>query len=97
MTSETATDSQGGGGAHLLHLKVLVDGKAKPVNASPDSTVLEVIKKALGPQREDQADQYELVPEGKSPLEPGLTLSAAGIIDRELLSLNKKDGGGGAR
>ena len=37
--------------AHQLHLRVLVDGKEKPVNVRPDQKVVDVIVDALGPSR----------------------------------------------
>lgn len=80
-----------------LHLTILVDGKPKPVNERPTDTILDVIKKALGPQREGDADQYQLARQGGSALDPALTLRQAGIEDRETLSLTKKAGGGGSR
>lgn len=80
-----------------LHLVIIVDGKAKHVNAPGATLVLDVIREALGKQHEGEADQYELVPAGGSALDPTTTLDQAGVADRAELSLNKKEGGGAAR
>lgn len=77
-----------------LHLTIILDGKPHPVNARGDSLVIDVIREALGPKREAEAGNYELVPEDAPALDPGQTLEAAGVADRRVLSLNKKDGGG---
>jgi hypothetical protein len=78
-----------------LHLIIIVDGKDKHVNAPGGTLVLDVIREALGPQREADAGNCDLVPAGASPLDPALTLDQAGVKDRAELSLNKKEGGGG--
>jgi hypothetical protein len=80
-----------------LHLVIIVDGKPKHVNAPGVTLVLDVIREALGKQRESEADQYELVPAGGTALDPSATLDQAGVADRAELSLNKKEGGGAAR
>jgi hypothetical protein len=77
-----------------LHLTIILDGKPHPVNARGDTLVIDVIREVLGPQREGEAGNYDLVPEGGSALDPNQTLDAAGVADRSVLSLNKKDGGG---
>jgi hypothetical protein len=77
-----------------LHLTIVLDGKPNPVNARGDTLVIDVIREALGQQREGEAGNYDLVPEGAPALDPGQTLDAAGVADCSILSLNKKDGGG---
>jgi hypothetical protein len=84
-----------GNGEHKqVHLTIVLDGKPHPVNARGDSLVIDVIREALGPTREAEAENYDLVPEGAPALDPSQTLDAAGVTDRSVLSLNKKDGGG---
>jgi len=81
-------------GHKQLHLTIILDGRPHPVNARGDTLVADVIREALGPQREGEASNYELVPEGKPALDPTVTLDAAGVVTGSVLSLNKKDGGG---
>lgn len=82
---------------HQLHLRVILDGKEKPVNVRPSTSVTDVIREALGPKRADEAAQYELVRRSGQVLDPNVPIGSAGVEDREVLSLNKRDGGGGAR
>lgn len=77
-----------------LHLTIILDGKPHPVNARGETLVGDVIREALGPKREGEAANYELVPEGAPAPAPAHTLDDAGVADRSVLSLNKKDGGG---
>jgi len=80
---------------HQLHLRVIVDGKEKPVNVRPTVLVIDVIREALGPKREGEADQYDLVRRDGQILDPSAQIGATAVVDREVLSLNKRDGGGG--
>jgi hypothetical protein len=82
---------------HQLHLRVLVDGKEKPVNVRPTTLVLDVIREALGPRQEAEADQYDLVRRDGQVLDPSAQIGSTGVVDREVLSVNKRDGGGGDR
>jgi hypothetical protein len=82
---------------HQLHLRVILDGKEKPVNVRPSTLVVDVIREALGPQHGDEAAQYELVRRTGQVLDPSVPIGTTGVEDREILSLNKRDGGGGAR
>lgn len=84
----------GNTGHKQLHLTIILDGRPHPVNARGDTLVGDVIREALGPQREGEAVNYELVPEGEPALDPNVTLDAAGVVTGSTLSLNKKDGGG---
>jgi hypothetical protein len=82
---------------HQLHLRVIVDGKEKPVNVRPTTIVLDVIREAFGPKRASEAEQYDLVRRDGQVLDPSAQIGTTGVVDREVLSLNKHDGGGGAR
>ena len=82
---------------HNIKLVILVDGRPVTVEATPETLVLEVIRRALGPDRAEQAGQFDLVPRGGSALDPSVTLERAGVRDGDHLSLNKQHGGGGHR
>jgi hypothetical protein len=82
---------------HQLHLRVILDGKEKPVNIRPSTLDIDVIREALGQKRADEAAQHELVRRTGQVLDLSVAIGTTGVEDREVLSLNKRDGGGGGR
>lgn len=75
-----------------IKVEIIVDGKPKNELLLPDLTVLEVIKQLL-PNKDPQ--EYQLSMKDKS-LDPTLSLEENGVVDGSVLTLTKRDGGGGS-
>lgn len=76
---------------------VLFDGEDKMRRFPVAMTVLQAIRRSLPPRDRVQASEFQMVDgnQGTSPLDVNLTLKAAGVRDGHVLSITKKNGGGG--
>ena len=76
---------------------VILDGEDKARRFPAAMTVLLAIRRSLPPRDRPNASDFEMVDGnlGTSPLDVNLTLKAAGVRDGHVLSITKKNGGGG--
>ena len=60
-------------------------------------TVLQATLRCLPPRDRPHVSDFDMVDGniGIAPLDPALTLKAAGVRDHHVLSITKKNGGGG--
>lgn len=82
----------------VYSVTVLLDGEPKPANLPAHFTVLEAIKHVLPGKDKENAAAFTMVDKAvqTNSLDHSLTLEQAGVRDDHLLSITKKDGGGGA-
>lgn len=82
---------------HVYEVKVLLDGEVKDRRFPAALTVLQAIRRSLPPRDRPNASEFEMVDGnlGTNALDPNATLKAAGVRDGHVLSITKKNGGGG--
>lgn len=82
---------------HLYEVTVLLDGEDKKRRFPPSMTVLHALRRSLPPSDRSQISEFQIVDRqlGVNPLDVNLTLKAAGVRDGHVLSITKKNGGGG--
>lgn len=84
----------------ILNVTVLVDGEPLSKTYPAAEHVHAVIVNLLPPAERNKADQYILTDSTQQPpkeLDPGKSLKANGVQSGHLLSLTKRDGGGGVK
>lgn len=83
----------------MYEVTVLLDGEARERKFPATMSVLEAIKRSLPPADRSDAGKFDMVDSnlGPNPLDHGLDLKSAGVRDGHVLSITKKDGGGGNR
>jgi len=81
----------------VYEVTVLLDGEAKVRRFPAALTVLQSIRQSLPPRDRPNAHEFDMVDGnlGTSPLDVNATLKAAGVRDGHVLSITKKNGGGG--
>ncbi|WP_457337184.1 hypothetical protein [Rhizobacter sp. P5_C2] len=81
----------------LYEVTVILDGEDKARRFPAAMTVLQAIRRSLPPRDRPNAADFEMVDGnlGTSALDVNLTLKAAGVRDGHVLSITKKNGGGG--
>lgn len=80
---------------HLLHLTILVFGIPESKEYPAHQKVEEVIKSLLSQGEQHNWGQYQLSDRSQA-LDPARSLAENEVHDGDMLSLTKKDGGGGA-
>ena len=83
---------------HKLHLTILVNGTTEEKEYQANLKVEHVIRDLLPAGDKGHADQYQLIDRNISatnPLDPNKSLAENGVKSGHILSLTKKDGGGG--
>jgi hypothetical protein len=78
---------------------VLVDGEAQKRRFPSRMTVRHAMRRCLPRVDRDKVDSFQMVDTnlGMTPLPPEKTLHEVGVRDGHVLSITKKDGGGGAK
>jgi len=86
-----------GGQDRFYEVTVILDGEARQRRFPYNMTVLEATRRSLPPRDRSSVADFDMVDAdiGTAPLAPALTLQAAGIRDGHVLSITKKNGGGG--
>lgn len=81
----------------FYEVTVLLDGEPTPRRFPATLTVQHAIRRCLPPRDRPQVTDFEMVDGqvGPTPLDPNLTLKEAGVRDGHVLSITKKNGGGG--
>lgn len=81
----------------FYEVTVLLDGEARAHRFPAAMTVQQAIRRSLPPRDRPQVSDFEMADGNVGPqaLDAGLTLKAAGVRDGHLLSITKKNGGGG--
>lgn len=81
----------------LYEVTVLLDGEAKVRRFPAAMTVAQAIRRSLPPRDRPSATDFEMVDGdlGNTALNMTATLKAAGVRDGHVLSITKKNGGGG--
>ncbi|MHA6823931.1 hypothetical protein ACQUKI_20705 [Ralstonia pseudosolanacearum] len=81
----------------FYEVKVLLDGEEREARFPAMITVREAIHRCLPPHDRPHVDDFEMVDGdiGPNPLPSHLTLKEAGVRDCHILSITKKNGGGG--
>lgn len=81
----------------FYEVTVVLDGEGRPRRFPAGMTVLEATRRSLPPRDRPQVTEFDMVDGnlGMNPLNPSLTLKAAGVRDGHVLSITKKNGGGG--
>lgn len=76
---------------------VLFDGEDKARRFPVAMTVLQAIRRSLPPRDRPSVNEFQMVDgnQGTQPLDVNVTLKAAGVRDGHVLSITKKNGGGG--
>lgn len=84
---------------HRYDVTVLIDGEAQKRRFPSRITVRQAIRRCLPRADRDNVDAFQMVDTnlGTNPLLMEQTLHDAGVRDGHLLSITKKDGGGGAK
>ncbi|WP_145929406.1 hypothetical protein [Pandoraea pnomenusa] len=84
---------------HRYDVTVLVDGEAQKRRFPSRITVRQAIRRCLPRADRDNVDSFQMVDThlGMNPLQPEKTLHDSGVRDGHVLSITKKDGGGGAK
>jgi len=90
MVSEHSSDQ-------FYEVTVIVDGQPIPKRFPAHMKVLEAIRLSLPERDRGSADRFNMVDAnvGTSVLDPSQTLEQAGVRDGHVLSITKRDGGGG--
>lgn len=78
-------------------VSVLLDGEDRQLSFPSGLTVLEALRRSLPPRDRAQVSDFDIVDGtlGTASLDLNLTLKAAGVQDGHVLSITKKNGGGG--
>lgn len=81
----------------LYEVVVILDGEDKGRRFPAAMTVLQAVRRSLPPRDRPNATDFEMVDGtlGASVLDVNQTLRAAGVRDGHVLSITKKNGGGG--
>ena len=81
----------------MYEVTVLLDGETKARRFPSSMTVLQATRRSLPPRDRPNVSEFEMVDGtlGTTPLDPNATLKAAGVRDGHVLSITKKNGGGG--
>lgn len=81
----------------IYEVTVLLDGEAKARRFPSSMTVLQATRRSLPPRDRPNVTEFEMVDGnlGTSQLDPNATLKAVGVRDGHVLSITKKNGGGG--
>lgn len=81
----------------FYEVTVILDGEDRPRRFPAGMTVLQATRRSLPPRDRPHVNEFDMVDStvGTSPLDPTLTLRAAGVRDGHVLSITKKNGGGG--
>lgn len=81
----------------FYEVTVLLDGETRAHRFPAAMTVQQAIRRSLPPRDRPQVSDFEMADGNVGPqaLEASLTLKAAGVRDGHLLSITKKNGGGG--
>lgn len=76
---------------------VLLDGDDQVRSFPVVITVLEAIRLSLSPRDREDINAFAMVnvSKGTNPLDPNTSLKDAGVLDGHILSITKKNGGGG--
>lgn len=81
----------------IYEVTVLLDGESKARRFPAAMTVHQAIRRSLPPRDRPQVSDFEMVDGNQSTaaLDVNATLKAAGVRDGHVLSITKKNGGGG--
>lgn len=81
----------------FYQVTVILDGEDRMRRFPAGMTVLEATRRSLPPRDRPNVNDFDMVDGdvGTTPLAPNLTLKAAGVRDGHVLSITKKNGGGG--
>lgn len=81
----------------FYEVTVILDGEDREHRFPAMMTVREAIQRSLPPRDRPQVNDFDLADGnvGTAPLNPDLTLKQAGVRDTHILSITKKNGGGG--
>lgn len=81
----------------FYNVTVIVDGEDHQRRFAAMMTVREATRRSLPPRDHLQVNDFDMADGdiGTSPLNPDITLKAAGVRDGHTLSITKKNGGGG--
>lgn len=81
----------------FYEVTVIFDGEDRSSRFPAAMTVREATRRSLPPRDRLQVGEFDMADGnvGTTPLNPDLTLSAAGVRDGHILSITKKNGGGG--
>lgn len=81
----------------FYEVTLILDGEDSLRRFPAAITVREATRRSLPPRDRPQATEFEMADGnvGPAPLNPDLTLKAAGVRDGHVLSITKKNGGGG--
>lgn len=81
----------------FYEVTVLLDGEDRPLRFPAAMSVREATRRSLPSADRPNVNDFEMVDRnvGTAPLNPDLTLKAAGVRDGHVLSITKKNGGGG--
>lgn len=81
----------------FYEVTVILDGDAVDRRFPVNMKVREAMRKSLPPADKPKVDEFDIVDGnlGTNPLNPELTLKEAGVRDGHVLSITKKNGGGG--
>lgn len=81
----------------FYEVTVILDGEDRPRRFPAAMTVHEATRRCLPPADRPKVAEFDMVDGnvGTAALNPSLTLKAAGVRDEHVLSITKKNGGGG--
>ena len=81
----------------FYEVTVILDGEDRHRRLPAAMTVREATRRCLPPRDRPQVSDFEMADGdvGTAPLNPDLTLKSAGVRDGHVLSITKKNGGGG--
>lgn len=81
----------------FYEVTVILDGEDRPRRFPAAMTVIEATRRCLPPADRPKVAEFDMVDGnvGTAALNPSLTLKAAGVRDGHVLSITKKNGGGG--
>ena len=80
-----------------LTIKIIVNDKPQEKTFSADERVELVIKEVLPDDKSNNLKDYELRNSSLDLLDPDKSLKDNGVKNNDVLSLTKKEGGGGSR
>ena len=81
----------------FYEVTVILDGEDLQRRFAAGMTVMQAMLRCLPPRDRPQVSDFDMVDAnvGTAPLDPALTLKSAGVRDDHVLSITKKNGGGG--
>lgn len=81
----------------FYEVTVILDGEDQQRRFAAGMTVMQAMLRCLPPRDRPQVSDFDMVDAnvGTAPLDPALTLKSAGVRDDHVLSITKKNGGGG--